>query len=79
MFYYIHTKHLLPSKHINPVSYHSDKQAKLWIQIHSVSISKNKCALLVLACCQNYVDLLSSNREHWQVDSVELIKTTPGP
>lgn len=61
------------------VPYHSDKKAKLWIQIHTVSISKDENAFVFLACHQNNVDLLSSNRKHWQVDSVELIKAAPGP
>lgn len=61
------------------VSYHCDKQAKLWIQIHTVSISKDESAFVFLACHQNNVDLLSSNRKHWQIDSIELIKAAPRP
>lgn len=61
------------------VSYHSDKYAKLWIQIHTVSISKDESGFVFLACHQNDVDLLSSNRKHWQVDSVELIEAAPRP
>lgn len=59
-------------------TYHCDKQAKLRIQIHAVSIGKNKGAFVLLARHQDDVDLLSGHREHWQVYPVKLIKAAPG-
>lgn len=59
------------------VPYHSDKESKLWIEVHSITIREDKLFLPFLSCCQNDVDLLSSHRQHRQVNTVELIKTTP--
>lgn len=60
------------------VTYHCDKQAKLWIQIHAVSIGKNKGAFVLLARHEDDVYLLSGDRKNWQVYPVKLIKAAPG-
>jgi len=57
--------------------YHGEKEAELWVEIDHVSIGEDELGLAFLLAGENDGDLLSSDRQYRQLDTVELVETTP--
>ena len=58
-------------------TYHSQKEAKFWVQVNIVPISEQEVLLSVLFGCEDNINLLCCHRQYRQLNSVELIKATP--
>ena len=57
--------------------HHGDEKSKLGVQVDNISVSENELTFTFLPASEHDSDLLSCNREHWQIDPVELVKTSP--
>lgn len=56
---------------------HGEEDAKFRAHIHIFSISEDKVFASFLLAGENYCDLLGRNRQNWEVNAIELIKTAP--
>ena len=58
--------------------YHGQEKTKLWIHVNIVSVSEDELRLSLLLTSQDNGNLLGSHRQHRQLNTVELVKTSPG-
>jgi len=58
--------------------YHGEKQAELRIKINQISVSEDNLWFALLLADKYDGDLLCRDRQHGQLYTVELVKTTPG-
>ena len=57
--------------------YHGQKDAELWVEIDHVAVGEDELRLAFLLAGENDGDLLSGDRQHRQLDTIELVETTP--
>ena len=57
--------------------YHSQEDSKLGIHVHAVTIGEDEVVFAFLLAGEYDGDLLGSHWEYRQLDTIELIKTTP--
>ena len=62
---------------VEPVCYHGQEYSKFGIHVNHVAVHENKRFLLLLFTIQDQSNLLGSNGQHWQFDSVELVEAAP--
>lgn len=58
-------------------TYHGQEETELWVKVDYVTISEDELWLSFLFSSENDGNLLGSHRQHRQLNTIELIKTTP--
>lgn len=72
-----HTRLLSNSNDYATTTHHGEEDAKLQVEGDIISISEDKTLLTLLLTLQYNGNLLRGHRQHGQLNSVELVKTTP--
>lgn len=60
------------------MTHHGQEDTKLWVHVNVVTISEDELRLAFFLAGQHNSNLLSSHRQHRQLNAVELIEATPG-
>ena len=58
--------------------YHGQEETKFGVHIDIVSIREDERGFLLVLTSQDDIDLLGSDGQHREFDTIELIETTPG-
>jgi len=59
--------------------YHGEEESKLWVEVDDVAVGEDELRLVFLLGGEHDGDLLRGDRQHRQVDTVELVETAPRP
>ena len=58
-------------------TYHGEKETKLWVKVHHITVCEYKTRLSLLLTGENDGDLLGSYRKHGKLDTIELVEASP--